>query len=743
MGIFDSASAYKLPWQDEVSQKAEERLKKEGIQIPWHYSDAFGEDFKVLALRAGGFGAVLFVKSTHFGERIYAAKTLQQFLKNDYLGLPTYKQERIAKDFLEEALPWLEMGQHPNIVSVHLLEDIVHPTTGRNVPFIFSEFMERGDLRPLVKEKGRLSLEETFSVGLQLCEGLIHAYKHGISAHQDLKPENIMVYKDGIYKVTDFSAGVMGTPGYMAPEQVAGAMVDHRADQYAIGLIMREVLSDNIPLPFKGIVTRCLQPKIEYRFDDVSELKKELLEAYKSEFKKEYLFPEVEKDDSPIWWFNRGLALYNIGHYDGAVPPFKEALKRLKAIPGTEIYKAGCLANLGSVYQRTGRFPEAEVNYKDALRVFKAIHGTEIDQARCLMNMGIVYGSTGRFPEAEVNYKDALRMFELIRGTEIYQASCLMNLGNVYRSTGRFPEAEANHKDALRMFKVIPGTERSQARCLTNLGSAYQSVGRFPEAEVNFKDALRMFKVIPGMEIDQAGCLMNLGVVHRSTGNFPEAKINFKDALRMFKAISGTEIDRAGCFMNLGNVYQSTDRFSKAEVNYKDALRMFKLIPGMEIDQARCLMNLGDVYQSTDRFSEAETNFRDSLRMFKAIPGTEIDQARCLANLGNVYQSTGRFSKAEVNYKDVLRMFREIPGTEIDQARCLANLGNLYSEIGEFSKARSALEDALEICKPYPMGTEQIKNACLQLKEALRIDPNNPTTHYTGCLIIHFYLGTQ
>ena len=163
-------------WQDESSRKAEERLKEKGIQLPWHYNDTFGEDFKVLALRAGGVGAVFFVKSTRFGgERIYAAKTLQRFLQKDYLEMPTYQQKKIADDFLEEALPWLEMGQHPNIVPVHLLENIVHPTTRRNVPFVFSEFMEGGDLRNLLKEKGRFELEEALSAGLQVCEALIHA----------------------------------------------------------------------------------------------------------------------------------------------------------------------------------------------------------------------------------------------------------------------------------------------------------------------------------------------------------------------------------------------------------------------------------------------------------------------------------------------------------------------------------------------------------------------------------------
>jgi tetratricopeptide (TPR) repeat protein len=657
MDISYIISTHRLSW-DEASRQAEERLKKEGIQIPWQYSDAFGDNFKVLALRAGGFGAVFFVKSTHFGERIYAAKTLQQFLKEDYLKLHPSKQEEIAKDFLEEALPWLEMGQHPNIVSVHLLENIIHPKTRRNVPFVFSEFMERGDLRCLVIEKGSLSLEETLSAGLQICEGLLHAYKHGISAHKDLKPENIMVYKDGIYKVTDFSARVKGTPGYMAPEQVAGAKVDHRADQFAVGLIMhdvfkggdtqnqqikrvmynrsdpqREVLSDNIPSSLKGIIARCLQPKIEDRFNDISELKKELLKTYKSEFKKEYCFPEVEINDSPEWWFNRGRALQNIGRYASAEIPYKKALGMLTVISGTEFFQWGCLMNLGNVYENLGRFFDAEEYLKEALRMLKTISGTEKHQARCLKSLGVVYMDLGKFSEAAGNLKEALRILKTIPGTEIIQARCLGEVGNIYFHTGKFFEAEGNYKEALRIYKAISGTE-----------------------------------------IRQAYSIRNLGVVYLSIGKFSEAADKLKEALRIYKAISGTEIE-----------------------------------------QARCVMNLGVVYESTDKFFEAEGNYKEALRMYKAILGAEMHQAQCHANLGNVYRRMNKFFEAEYNLKEALRMYKAIPGADIDQAKCLTNTGIFYARIQEFGKARSVLKEALEICKRYPKGTEQIKNACFKI----------------------------
>jgi tetratricopeptide (TPR) repeat protein len=615
-------------WPDEASRIAEARLEGKGIQIPWHYGDQFGDDFRVMGLRAGGVGAVLFVESERFGEkRLYAAKTLQRFLHEEYLSKPSWWQKKVADDFLEEALPWLEMGQHAYIVPIHLLENIIHPKTGRNIPFVFSGFMEKGDLRQFVIEKGRFSLEETLILGIQICEALIHAYQYRLSAHKDLKPDNIMVYGDGIYKVTDFSAGIIGTPGYMAPEQVAVSLkmreqvIDHRADQFAIGLIMHdvfkgnpqleqkkrkdyirfdprrvikegigEVLSDELPPSLKGITVLCLQPESKDRFPDISELKKELLKAYRDEFKKEYQFPEAKTDNSPHWWFNRGLAFHTIGRAASAVIPFKEALKRYKAIPGTEIDQANCFYDLGNAHWTTGQFSKAETHYRDALKEYEAIPGTEIERAYCLWGLGVVYFHTGQFSKADTHYRDALKRLEAITGTEIDQANCFKDLGNVYWTTGQFSKAETHYRDALKKLEAIPGTEDYRAKCLLNLGFVYAGTGQFERAETHYRDALKKFETIPGTEIDQARCLTNLGIVYSDTGQFEKAESHHQEALKRFSAIPGTEIDQAKCLVNLGILYSRIQKFEMSKEVVQRSLNICDQYPlGTEQIRKVCL----------------------------------------------------------------------------------------------------------------------------------------------------------
>ena len=495
-------------WPDPESREVAARLDSMGINIPWGYGQEFGEkDFKVIGLRAGGIGVVFFVESTRFGKkRLYAAKTLNSFLQPNYLNLPGWQQEKIALAFLEEALPWLEMGQHPHIVPVHLLKNIIHPQFKRNVPFVLSEFMPMGGLRGYLKGKGKLGLRESLALGIQLCDGLLHAYKHGLKAHLDLKPDNIMVYGDGVFKVTDFSANVIGTPGYMAPEQVIAWWrsqgkwvvpyefpIDQRADQFAVGLILlealrgsealrlcreacmnlegarkyiekglREITDDSLPENLKGILGHVFSPKPNDRFPDLSALKKEFLAAYEMEGR--YNVPRVEIDDSADWWFDRGGAFYGIGRALSAEAPYIEALKRFSAIPGTEIDQANCLMNLGNIYRDTGQVSQAEPHYQEALNRFSAIPGREIDQASCLMNLGNVYWDTGQVSQAEPHYQEALKRFSAIPGTEISPARCLANLSILYFAVNNPPQARKFALEAIKLCESFSPEATAQIR---------------------------------------------------------------------------------------------------------------------------------------------------------------------------------------------------------------------------------------------------------------------------------------
>jgi predicted ATPase len=139
---------------------------------------------------------------------------------------------------------------HPNIVSVYDAGE-AEPA----VPFIVMELVEGEPL-----QVGH-SLEQTLSIAGQVCAALEHAHAHGI-IHRDLKPENVLIAPDGTAKLTDFGLArtvasrlttegtIVGTVFYLAPEQALGGEIDHRADLYALGVMLYELTTGR--LPFTG-----------------------------------------------------------------------------------------------------------------------------------------------------------------------------------------------------------------------------------------------------------------------------------------------------------------------------------------------------------------------------------------------------------------------------------------------------------------------------------------------------------
>ncbi|MBL8344429.1 MAG: serine/threonine protein kinase [Rubrivivax sp.] len=142
--------------------------------------------------------------------------------------------------------------RHPNIVAVH-----EYGEQGR-IKFIAMEFLDGRELRQLMRERGRFGLDDAVFVLLQLLDALGHSHQHGV-VHRDIKPSNVMVMDGLRIKVMDFGIAriesanftqmgtLLGTPSYMSPEQVRGEAVDGRADLWAAGVMLHEMLVGRSP----------------------------------------------------------------------------------------------------------------------------------------------------------------------------------------------------------------------------------------------------------------------------------------------------------------------------------------------------------------------------------------------------------------------------------------------------------------------------------------------------------------
>ena len=257
------------------------------------------------AVGAGGMGEVYRARDTRL-DRTVAIKILPDSFAGDRERLERFQQEARILSALN----------HPNLMAVYDVgvQDGMH--------FLVSEFLEGETLRDRMNA-GPLPQRRVIEYGLQIAKGLAAAHEKQI-VHRDLKPENIFVLRDGRVKILDFglakqkaavatadatmtspnqtSAGtVLGTAGYMSPEQVRGEAVDNRSDIFALGAILYEMIAGqrafrgdssvevmtsilkqdppelsesntNVSLGLQRIVHRCLEKKPEARFQSASDL---------------------------------------------------------------------------------------------------------------------------------------------------------------------------------------------------------------------------------------------------------------------------------------------------------------------------------------------------------------------------------------------------------------------------------------------------------------------------------------
>ena len=266
----------------------------------------FANKYQIIEeLGRGGMGRVYKALDTEVNEKV-AIKLIKPEIAADKKTIERFRNE----------LKFARKIRHKNVCQMFDLNK------EEGYYYITMEYVAGEDLKGLIKKMGQLSAGQAISITKQICDGLEEAHKLGV-VHRDLKPQNIMIDKEGDARIMDFGiarslegksitgAGVMiGTPDYMSPEQVDGKETDQRSDIYSLGIILYEMvtgqtpfegdtpftigvkhkseapkppkeLNEQIPDNLNQVMLRCLEKDKDNRYQSTGELRSELINIEK------------------------------------------------------------------------------------------------------------------------------------------------------------------------------------------------------------------------------------------------------------------------------------------------------------------------------------------------------------------------------------------------------------------------------------------------------------------------------
>ncbi len=536
--VFTLDETVRLGGELERSMKAEGTGRSEiPEEMKISVGSRIGEQYEVLRVLGGegksGMG-VVYICNDLSSRQLYALKTFQdKYLYSDH----------IWESFRHEALAWVLLDSHPNVVQAVSVETL------DNRLFIVLEYIEPDDAgRNTLTHylKTPVSTAQAVEWAMQFCDGMAYAASQGMTPHRDIKPDNIMITRTGTLKITDFGLArywegtrrtydddgyphsIAGTCPWMAPEQFEGRS-DLRSDIYSFGVVMYQMANGGMqpfrantlegyrhahsqtPVPrtynrLSRIINKCLKKSPEKRYHDFHSLRADLEKLYGALTGIDPPPPPEAIEPGIMETNNKGLAFYNVGLVDEAIWLYRKALRsdHVLAEP-KEDRLATVHNNLGVAYDARGQADMAIGEYREALRLNPKL-------ADAHNNMGTALRAKGRLDEAIKEYLIALEL-------KPAHSMARHNLGLSYACKDDLDGAIREYREALRLKPAFV-----EARI--NLGLALAMKGRLAEAINEYRYAARL-------RPDDDIIHYNLASALRATGRGEEAIAEYRAALHL------------------------------------------------------------------------------------------------------------------------------------------------------------------------------------------------------------------
>jgi len=725
----------------------------------------------LLGTKIGHFRVVDKIATGGMGE-VYAGfdETLQRKVAIKGIRSEYHLNEEAKVRFLREARVLSQLG-HPNICQIF---DYVG---GDRSDFIIMEFIEGRSLKQALK--AGIEARIRMRIAEQVAGVLVAAHEKGV-IHRDLKPDNVMLSEGDQVKVLDFglsrqlgdevapgapgapslepevtfglapdtdatyglatgadssrSSGsqpglttvgtIMGTLGYMSPEQARGEVAMAASDMYSFGLLLQELFTGSPPFERELDMASRLAKARNGETLPVSGVDPDLA-ALINRLKSlaPGARPSAADTVAKLAWIREkplrrrkklllsaavvALAVFSVTMTVQSIRATR-AEKRAREEAETAKQVSGFLVNLFKVSdpsEARGKTVTArEILDAGAKNIGTELKGQPLVQARMQNLMGTVYTGLGLYKDAEPLLSSALALREKsLPAGHGDLAESLHDLAVLDWNEGKYDEAESLYKRALAIRQKTLGADHPQvAECLNELGLLYQSEGKYAEAEPFFKQALAIRQKALGPDHSDVGSSFNnLGLLYSDEGKNAEAEPLFKQALAIDqKALGPDHPDVALNMNNLATVYWNQGKTEESEALFRQALVILEKVLGPDHPTvATNLNNLAVLADTQGRYAEAEPLYRRALAIREKVLGPDHPAvASGLGNLGVLYVKQGKYAEAEPLYKRALAIDEKAFGPDHpDVAWCLDNLATLYFNLGKYAEAEPLSKRAMAI----------------------------------------------
>jgi non-specific serine/threonine protein kinase/serine/threonine-protein kinase len=724
---FKNSSSAKLRGLKTPSDSDATTISNEaGSEQPQPNLGAIGAYRLLAKLGEGGMGSVWLADQSAPVKRRVAIKIVK-FARFSEHALRRFDLERQS----------LAIMNHPAIAKV-----FDAGSTSEGQPYFVMEYVDGLPITSYCNQK-RLDTSERVELMIKVCEGVQHAHQKAI-LHRDLKPSNILVIEiDGkpVPRIIDFgiakatqaldddeatrftqTGGLLGTPGYMSPEQADPSIadVDTRTDVYSLGVILYELLTASLPFDPKLWKTKPFHEVLRQLHEEDPKAPSTRIStdsaqaAQNSGTEPQYLITQVRGDLD--WITLKALERDRERRYHSPADLAADLTRYLHdepitARPPTLPYRLQKFVRRNSLavtfaaavaaliigfavmmaIERNHARREAEVSRRVSDFMSEMFTVSDPSESR---------GNT--VTAREILDKASTRIDKGLEKDPQVQTRLMYTMAATYRGLGLYSEAKTLLEHALAIQKRAFGAKNPETlKTMALLGDVEKGRGKFSEAEQLLRQAMTDQEQALGPDDPETMATVNLLTdVLNAEGHDAEAEGLLLRTLASQERTLGPENGatlrtRRSLMQNLN--FQG--RFAEAEKFGRETLAIEQRVLGADHPGTLWTMNqLGLILQAEGRFPQAEQLFRETLTTATRVLGPDHNNTRAaLSNLGVTLYMEGRFPEAEAIERQDLEQTRKIEGPEHpDTINSMNNLAITLAKEGKLNDSEKLLREALE-----------------------------------------------